>query len=94
MELMDRSLEELYRLVYGKLKENIPELVIGKMALSVGTPPCLLHLSNYSLPPLLSLLLFQTLKALTYLHDKLNVMHRGKMTVNVHYKSISLFLKM
>lgn len=56
MELMDRSLEELYHLVYDKLEERIPELVIGKMALSVSTmiactcdiPP--LHL----FPPFLS----------------------------------------
>ncbi|XP_003385734.1 PREDICTED: dual specificity mitogen-activated protein kinase kinase 6-like [Amphimedon queenslandica] len=58
MELMDRSLEELYHLVYDKLKESIPELVIGKMALS-------------------------TLKALTYLHDKLNVMHRDVKPSNI-----------
>ena len=36
MELMDRSLHELYKLVYDKLGERIPELVLGKMAESVS----------------------------------------------------------
>lgn len=36
MELMDMSLNDLYKLVYDKLKEKIPEPVIGKMAESVS----------------------------------------------------------
>lgn len=35
MELMDKSLHDLYKLVYDKLKLSIPEPVIGKMAESV-----------------------------------------------------------
>lgn len=35
MELMDRSLDQLYKLVYEKLKLRIPESVVGKMAEAV-----------------------------------------------------------
>ena len=35
MELMDKSLDQLYKLVHKKLKLTIPEPVIGKMALAV-----------------------------------------------------------
>ena len=55
MELMDRSLEELYHLVYDKLKESIPELVIGKMALSVRTTLSIASLKLFSSSPSLSL---------------------------------------
>lgn len=37
MELMDKSLRQLYDLVYGTLKTSIPEPVIGKIALSVSS---------------------------------------------------------
>ena len=36
MELMDKSLHHLYKLVYEKLKLTIPEEVIGKMAEAVS----------------------------------------------------------
>lgn len=36
MELMDKSLDKLYQLVYNKLQEDIPEVVVGKMALAVS----------------------------------------------------------
>ena len=36
MELMDKSLHDLYKLVYGTLKLTIPEWVVGKMAEAVG----------------------------------------------------------
>jgi serine/threonine protein kinase len=58
MELMDMSLDKLYILVYTKLKEKIPEVIIGKMANAV-------------------------LKALTYLHDELQVMHRDVKPSNI-----------
>ena len=35
MELMDSSLQQLYKLVYETLKLRIPEDVVGKMAESV-----------------------------------------------------------
>ena len=35
MELMDRCLDQLYKLVYEKLKLRIPEAVVGKMAEAV-----------------------------------------------------------
>ena len=35
MELMDRCLDQLYKLVYEKLKLRIPEEVVGKMAEAV-----------------------------------------------------------
>ena len=37
MELMDKSLDKLYQLVYIKLQEEIPEVVVGKMALAVSS---------------------------------------------------------
>ena len=40
MELMDKSLDQLYKLVHEKLKLTIPEPVIGKMALAVGQQHC------------------------------------------------------
>ncbi|XP_003384504.1 PREDICTED: dual specificity mitogen-activated protein kinase kinase 6-like [Amphimedon queenslandica] len=58
MELMDKSLDKLYQLVYKKLNEKIPEVIVGKMADS-------------------------TLKALTYLHDELQVMHRDVKPSNI-----------
>ena len=36
MELMDKSLDQLYKLVYRKLDLTIPESVVGKMAEAVG----------------------------------------------------------
>ena len=36
MELMDKSLHALYRVVYEKLKQSIPLPVLGKMAESVS----------------------------------------------------------
>ena len=36
MELMDKSLHDLYKLVYELLKLTIPEWVVGKMAESVS----------------------------------------------------------
>ena len=36
MELMDRSLHDLYKLVYEKLHLTIPEWVVGKMAEAVS----------------------------------------------------------
>lgn len=36
MEIMHRSLHEVYKLVYDKLKLRIPELVVGRMAESVS----------------------------------------------------------
>ena len=35
MELMDRCLDQVYKLVYEKLKLSIPEAVVGKMAEAV-----------------------------------------------------------
>ncbi len=36
MEMLHRSLHEVYKLVYDKLGERIPELVVGRMAESVS----------------------------------------------------------
>ena len=36
MEMMDRSLHEVYKLVYDKLHLRIPEPVVGRMAESVS----------------------------------------------------------
>ena len=38
MELMDRCLDQLYKLVYEKLRLTIPEAVVCKMAESVSSP--------------------------------------------------------
>ena len=35
MELMDKSLDKLYNLVYNKLNDTIPEVIVGKMAEAV-----------------------------------------------------------
>ena len=49
MELMDRCLDQLYKLVYEKLELTIPEPVVGKMAEAVSHNP---SLPPSSLPPL------------------------------------------
>ena len=36
MELMDSSFDKFYRFVYERLKERIPEVVLGKIALAVS----------------------------------------------------------
>lgn len=36
MELMDTSLDKLYKIVYGKLNEKLPEPIIGKVAVAVS----------------------------------------------------------
>ena len=36
MELMDTSLDKLYKIVYEKLNEKLPEPIIGKIAVAVG----------------------------------------------------------
>ena len=86
MELMDRSLHDLYKLVYEKLHLIIPEWVVGKMADAVSShrhSPS--HTYTYTFSFFLththilylSLSLSQTVKALHYLKANLNVLHRG-----------------
>lgn len=36
MELMDKSLDKLYSLVYNRLGDVIPEVIVGKMAEAVS----------------------------------------------------------
>lgn len=43
MELMDRSLDSLYQVVYKKLEHRIPEPVLGKIAVAVLEGLCYLH---------------------------------------------------
>ena len=46
MELMDRSLDQVYVLVYQKLRLRIPEDIVGKMAEAVReTTPTIPHQS-------------------------------------------------
>ena len=47
MELMDRCLDQLCKLVYEKLKLTIPEAVVGKMAESVSLSS---YCSSFSRP--------------------------------------------
>ena len=48
MELMDKSLHALYRVVYEQLKQSIPLPVLGKMAESVsGQSLSILKLASY-----------------------------------------------
>ena len=73
MELMDMSLHDLRILVYERLKQAIPETVLGKIAESVSA--CTFDVTcNY----IYMMHSKQTLKALIYLKTKLNVLHRGK----------------
>lgn len=72
MELMDKSLHQLYQLVYKKLHLTIPEPVIGKMALSVS---CHMTISQSDCCNTLCL---QVVKALHFLKFNLKVMHRGR----------------
>ena len=48
MELMDKSLHDLYKLVYEKLHLTILEWVVGKMAEAVSLPPPLVSLVSVS----------------------------------------------
>lgn len=73
MELMDKSLHALYRVVYEQLKQSIPLPVLGKMAESVSQHMTIMHCINDN-----NLYLLQTLKALYYLKTELNVLHRGE----------------
>ena len=52
MEMMDKSLHEVYKLVYDKLGLRIPEEVVGKMAESVSVPVLLRPTPDLSLLPL------------------------------------------
>ena len=36
MELMDNSLDKVYKLVYHDMKKSFPEKIIGKMAVAVS----------------------------------------------------------
>jgi mitogen-activated protein kinase kinase 4 len=37
MELMDASLDQFYKFVYRRMKQRMPENIIGKIALAVST---------------------------------------------------------
>ncbi|KAK2727902.1 hypothetical protein QYM36_008397 [Artemia franciscana] len=58
MELMDSSFDKFYRFVYERLKERIPEVVLGKIALA-------------------------TVKALHYLKEHLEIIHRDVKPSNI-----------
>ena len=75
MELMDRCLDQLYKLVYEKLKLTIPEAVVGKMAESVSHSSLSLSLSPVAV--IVMCIVSQTIKALHFLKSILNVLHRG-----------------
>ena len=85
MELMDRSLDQLYKLVYEKLKLRIPESVVGKMAEAVRSLykylacDLLLFFIVFCLLYVLIMFIFslQIVKALHFLKANLNVLHRG-----------------
>ena len=53
MELMDKSLHDLYKLVYENIHLTIPEWVVGKMAEAVShfTTHTHTHSLSLSLPP-------------------------------------------
>lgn len=72
MELMHKSLHEVYKLVYDKLGLRIPEPVVGRMAESVSFQ-ITLSVSVYN-----CIHFTQTLKALHFLKEELKVLHRGK----------------
>ena len=72
---MDRCLDQLYKLVYEKLKLTIPEAVVGKMAESVSHSS--LSLSLVAL--IVMYIVSQTIKALHFLKSTLNVLHRGAL---------------
>lgn len=38
MELMDTSLDKFYKYIYESLEEQIPERIIGKIAVAVSMP--------------------------------------------------------
>jgi len=38
MELMDASLDQFYKFVYRRMKQRMPENIIGKIALAVSMP--------------------------------------------------------
>ena len=77
MELMDRCLDQLYKLVYEKLKLRIPEAVVGKMAEAVRHYLYTRYVRVDLLSPDVLLISFQTVKALHFLKANLNVLHRG-----------------
>ena len=74
---MDRCLDQLYKLVYEKLKLTIPEAVVGKMAESVSHSSLSLSLSLVAL--IVMYIVSQTIKALHFLKSTLNVLHRGAL---------------
>ncbi|XKL62409.1 hypothetical protein PGB90_002242 [Kerria lacca] len=58
MELMDTSLDKFYKFIYEKLKERIPEAILGKITVA-------------------------TVKALNYLKEKLEIIHRDVKPSNI-----------
>ena len=89
MELMDRCLGQLYKLVYKKLELTIPETVVGKMAEAVSnthnthTQHNITSTNTHTLHSLTHILL-QTVKALHFLKANLNVLHRGRSNTSIH----------
>ena len=77
MELMDKSLHQLYKLVYEQLHLSIPEWVVGKMAEAVSHK--LTHVYSTCCMKYFSSEPSQTMKALHYLKANLNVLHRGRL---------------
>ena len=80
MELMDKSLHQLYKLVYDQLKLTIPESIVGKMieAVSLITFSHLRGEGDLYCSALMSdAWCYQTVKALHFLKTQLKVLHRG-----------------
>lgn len=84
MELMDISLDKFYRFTHQRLKEKIPESILGKMALAVSLQLSILFVVRliYACHLLLSLCA-QTVQALNYLKENLEIIHRDVKPSNI-----------
>ncbi|KAE8574051.1 Putative Dual specificity mitogen-activated protein kinase kinase hemipterous-like Protein [Halyomorpha halys] len=74
MELMDTSLDKFYKFIYRHLVTQIPESVIGKIAVAGDSRNIIVEM--YLLP-------FQTVRALNYLKEHLKIIHRDVKPSNI-----------
>jgi len=73
MELMDSSLDKFYHFIFDDLQQTLPEAVIGKQC------PCYVA----KMISLAGKITVDTVKALSYLKEKLKIMHRDVKPSNI-----------
>lgn len=85
MELMDISLDKFYRFSHQRLQQKIPESILGKIALAVSlcSNTRLFSESHLTVSLFSAAAVPQTVQALNYLKENLEIIHRDVKPSNI-----------